>query len=1209
MKVFVSSIVGGFEQYRAATKEAIEALDHEPCLMNDTVTASPEPSQAECFNEIGTADVVILILGARYGALQESGKSATHEEVDHARSLGKPILAFVEEVDDREPGQEEFLSEIGDWEQGIFWKSFSDPTELAMRIVRALKHYQERTEHPAATATLERLPPTCHKYVELMRQTAPAQADKLETLLADPASRQPGILSEMARKPPRWLTDAEYPAWEAIREFIDAHDIGNSAPARERAIEAGSPRSGLHLTWQAVTMADNGNTDAAEELMSRVPSDYPLIEIARARLANDPSAVVERVRTAELLESDDSDLVLYSVSMLLWAYWCLERFDSATEVLRDANERFSHRAWLLFHQAHATLGMVDQLGLDELGSHDMLTDAVELALRSRDCFRSWDGPSHLAVAVALRALLFLDDPQRAVDLALTQPNGEATEAEASDPDVQTLLANAYLMLGRYREVDYLQLERIDESERALIRAGQARGLGAAEALGLMRTALRVANDDSSRRRALLGLASFGEVDDEAMSDLSEDESALYRGVAAFNREEYAEAVTVLFRTRFKSYHHAYYLAQAQDKAGEVDEAIATLAEATEHLGIDSLRQAAVDILVENRKFIEAEALATEALALVQSLSAKHRLRSVLTGISEQREDWQAMESNARAWLRESPQNAEAAWCVVYALHRQLKNRQAWALMAGHELMPTDHDTASLMIQVIAGEGATDGYASRLLEIAATYSDHEIVAGSALAALMSGGDRVSLSDQQRTRFQDLLEGFLSRFPESPVMRAVSSADPDKLFEQFALEQQASAQRAKPILEKVRSGHFPYGVLRNIRELPYATLLLSRAADALTAIPADPVRRGREREAASSALGNKVAIDTSVAAVGISTDLDLRRLSGMFASVYVADELIIDARAAVIAANSLGDGVLTYNPGINSPQFWEIDEAQRTAAQNASNETLELLTGWQSLKTGHLAAPLADQNEEFVRFKPWDASVRLALARGCPLWCDDLGLRALAESEGITTFGTWALCEALWLEPEEEWLPTREQLTLRFLLAQIADVPVTVAELEQTADDSGDPDFAFEFFLCRPVVWTSEPSAVLRSYITRVMHLAEGEHKFSAARLLQASCCGLGAATDPSNRQGAVGGLLGLTLLVQREPELVPVFLVAARSAAGKLDPVDWIDPLEDAVRHLLAALEGNFGARDAALIAGWLFSEAEPDDRRAVTAIVVAGDRR
>lgn len=1206
MKVFVSSVVDGYENYRAAAKDAIEALEHTPCLMEITHPASAHPPQAECFREIETSDVVVMLLGRRYGNPQESGKSPTHEEFDHARGLQKPILVFVEQIDDRESRQESFLSEISGWEQGNLWCLFNSPGELALEVVKALDRHRKTLD--VESEPFERLPPVCQERIEQLCQSAPSAARQLAVLLSDPASRRPEGLSQVLRQPPDWLEGGGYVAWEAVAEFIDAYHIGNSGPAWEKAIEAGSPRSALYLTRRALAAAEDGDPSRAREILAGVESDDQLVEIAQACIQDDHAEVVKRAVATNLVESEDPDRALFGVLTLLSAYWHLERFDSATAMLRDANTRFPGRAWLQFHQAHATLGLVDQLGLNTPGSHDLLKEAAELALRSRDCFRAWDGPSWLAVDAAMRALLFIDDHHRVVELGSTSPKGEATAAEAIDPDVQAKLADAYLMLGRYSEIDALRLDWMDPSERAMIRAAQARGLGDGAGLPLMRKALELADDESSRGRALLGLASFGEVDEAAMEGVSAVDVALFRGVAALNRDELTEAVALLHPLRLQSYHHAYFLALAQSRTGSVDEAVETLTDAAEQLGIDALIQYAVEMLVEHDRLDEAASMASDALTWVQSRPVERSLRTVLTHEAQTREDWRTMELHARELVRGSPENDQAAWAVVYALHRRLKNLEAWAFLVKHDLFPNDKDTAQLAIAVCADVGATKADAGRLLQIAEIYSDHEIVAASALAAVMSGGDQLNLNDQQRSQLQDLLDGYLARYPDSQVLRTVSVESVEDLVERFAVDQQAQLELTAPLVEKVRYGLFPYGALRMIRELPYAELLLNLVADELTAIPTETDRRNREREAAARALGTRVAVDTSVAVLGIHADLDIDKFTERFERVFVADELVFDARAAVASARRPPYAVLTYEPGLGSPHAWEISEEQRSAARQGATRVLRILEGWQASQSGHLSSPQDIEDSESVSFRPWDASVRLAVHCQHPLWCDDLGLRSLAESQGVATFGTWALCEALSETPDGSWLPQLEDLKMRLLRARIADVPITIVELEQKVDDSDEPDFAYDYFLSRPFAWSNEPSACLRSYLMRVSDLARGPHKSGLVRLLHAACLGLGATIDPSERQEAFGRLLGHTLLGISDPKFVPRFLAVVRMSAGKLDPAGWQDPLDKAVLYVLQTLEGVVDANDAALFLTWLFSQTASDDRRVVVSTILATDR-
>lgn len=152
MKVFISSLISGMEAERAAARRVIEALRHEVLVAED-FGARPSSPQVACLGAVRASDLVVLILGARYGAVQPSGISATHEEYREAQER-KPVIALVQRGD-REPAQTAFVDEAGTWEQGHFRAEFSDTEELRDALTRALHDYA--LAHASAPLDAERL--------------------------------------------------------------------------------------------------------------------------------------------------------------------------------------------------------------------------------------------------------------------------------------------------------------------------------------------------------------------------------------------------------------------------------------------------------------------------------------------------------------------------------------------------------------------------------------------------------------------------------------------------------------------------------------------------------------------------------------------------------------------------------------------------------------------------------------------------------------------------------------------------------------------------------------------------------------------------------------------------------------------------------------------------------------------------------------------
>lgn len=137
MDVFVSSLISGMEEDRAAVRRAIERLGHRAVMAED-FGARPNSPQVACIGELRSSDAMVLVLGARYGAKQASGMSATHEEYRAAQGQ-KPVIIFLKDGEAiPETDQAALIGEVSGWEGGLFRESYSDPQQLDTLVTRAL---------------------------------------------------------------------------------------------------------------------------------------------------------------------------------------------------------------------------------------------------------------------------------------------------------------------------------------------------------------------------------------------------------------------------------------------------------------------------------------------------------------------------------------------------------------------------------------------------------------------------------------------------------------------------------------------------------------------------------------------------------------------------------------------------------------------------------------------------------------------------------------------------------------------------------------------------------------------------------------------------------------------------------------------------------------------------------------------------------------
>ena len=144
MRVFISSVIGGMEPFRAAVSDAVESLGYTVIRSEDFGASTDTPRQA-CLQAARTADLTVVLLGANYGQPQSSGLSATHEEFREACDHGT-VAVLVQSDTDPEPRQREFLREAQDWATGRLTDTFSDADDLRSKATRLIHQHALRQQ-------------------------------------------------------------------------------------------------------------------------------------------------------------------------------------------------------------------------------------------------------------------------------------------------------------------------------------------------------------------------------------------------------------------------------------------------------------------------------------------------------------------------------------------------------------------------------------------------------------------------------------------------------------------------------------------------------------------------------------------------------------------------------------------------------------------------------------------------------------------------------------------------------------------------------------------------------------------------------------------------------------------------------------------------------------------------------------------------------
>ncbi len=137
-RVFVSSVIEGFAEYRQAARNGIEQAGGEGVLVNEDFPSQASSSRNTCLDAIDSCDVFLLVLGGRGGWKTPSGRLVVEEEFEHARARKLPVLVFLEDVPRDADGQR-LAKSLSDYVDGNFRVEFSGASELRDQVERSLR--------------------------------------------------------------------------------------------------------------------------------------------------------------------------------------------------------------------------------------------------------------------------------------------------------------------------------------------------------------------------------------------------------------------------------------------------------------------------------------------------------------------------------------------------------------------------------------------------------------------------------------------------------------------------------------------------------------------------------------------------------------------------------------------------------------------------------------------------------------------------------------------------------------------------------------------------------------------------------------------------------------------------------------------------------------------------------------------------------------
>ena len=142
IKLFLSSVQNEFavERKRIADyirQDALFSMYFDPFLFEE-LPAQDRSAQTAYLEQAAKAEVYLLLLGKQYGYVDAEGISPTEREYDIATANHAYRIAFIKEMQEREPKEELFKQKI---DNSVIRNSFNSYEELQSGVYASLIEY------------------------------------------------------------------------------------------------------------------------------------------------------------------------------------------------------------------------------------------------------------------------------------------------------------------------------------------------------------------------------------------------------------------------------------------------------------------------------------------------------------------------------------------------------------------------------------------------------------------------------------------------------------------------------------------------------------------------------------------------------------------------------------------------------------------------------------------------------------------------------------------------------------------------------------------------------------------------------------------------------------------------------------------------------------------------------------------------------------
>lgn len=867
----------------------------------------------------------------------------------------------------------------------------------------------------------------------------------------------PGFLIEAPSEVFVWLADmsADAELQEATLRFVN------------HALERGATPLGY---WEFRRLRLEADLNAP--LSDRHDTQHPLLvayDLEHAGEADRAIVEIERWQPSSIRERTLRTLMLAQVA------YNKRDFDAVIRLGIPAHEETGNPSLALI----AARAMIARHTFGESGVYgDDLAAAFRLLIRTRDDLRRWGEDSTDVVSLAIDAARLLNDPARALRLTAAEPEGEATEREATTLDLRIKRA---VMLADNGFVDYAKSLLRDESLqggaephlRALI--AQAKGDTAAAIAGFSE-ALDATADYEQKGQFAVRLAHLGAlhpfVDDQrnAGNVSYADDLALIAG--AFGDED--GGLDRLIAAAHSSARLSMILSQVYESRGETELQVRSLRASAARLSDADVWLTTARLEQRMDRVSDAIQSAHEALRLAPNgWGAFARAHGLLVELLAQQGDWDQASREAQHLVRLLPGDSQAVWTLITCQHHAgeldsafrtwdaLSDRRRPAARA-HVLvwLSLRHQFGEAIASIedlsdAASEWAQDEEIRRKIVglVILPNRSHTTEGRDPDASTLESADLESDdtdNDEPQSISTALINDYFRDFPDGEIRRFTLDLSGDD----SVLDQITAAVGTRPdtseLDRQVSKGAIPLGMMVHGHGGTLTEAVISHAAGVRFASPG----LDDERSRASGYLGQAVVVDiTALFALSVMSPETRAILMGAFSGLTIATDQFQDAVSASQTIARFGHAGPALGE-IRGPVAQRYrPEPDRILDPSRIDRLIELIRPLE-----RVLRPEESPFPELASFAEdvWFATAEIAgTARA--LWSDDAALNRIAADVGVDTFSTLALIDAL-RAGERLDAAQADQIRAQLLIERYVEIPFDLSLYRQAMTMREDAPYA-------------------------------------------------------------------------------------------------------------------------------------------------------